>query len=162
MNNMFNNQKRNTLLKLDTSPSWPVISSRKSTSGCTTTISLHHIILLSNDLKIQRQNQAHNHSSRAISYNTLESTNLRGVLSGLLWCSRMLWPRSVTVIMHNTLCSICLSVCATPNKEHVIYCQRWTFITLIDLTNKLDSILNSTTKRVTLHSYYQYNWLNQQ
>lgn len=112
--------------------------SRKSTSGCTTTISLHHIIQLSNELKIQRQNQAGNHSSKAVSYNTSESANLRGVLSGLLWHSRMLRPRSITVIMRRTLWSICLSVCAIPSKEHGIYCQRCAFITLIDLRSKLD------------------------
>jgi hypothetical protein len=162
VNNMLNNQKRNKLLKLDTLPSWPVISSRKSTSGCTTTISPHHIIQLSNEPKIQRQNQAGNHSSKAVSYNTSESANQRGVLSGLLWRSRMLRPRSITVIMHRTLCSICLSVCAIPSKEHAIYCQKWAFIRLIDLRSKLDSNLNSTTKRVTLCSYSQYNWLNQQ
>jgi hypothetical protein len=33
--------------------------------------------------------------------------------------------------MRSTLCSIRLSVCAIPGKEHAICCQRWAFITLI-------------------------------
>jgi hypothetical protein len=88
------------------------MSSRKSVSAWTTTISLYKKTEAYSVYICYEEN-----NSRMYILQKSGSSYLRGVLRGLLWRSRILRARSMTDIIRVTLCSMRLSVCIHNHKE---------------------------------------------
>ena len=119
--------------EIDTSPSLPVISSRKASSGWTTTISLRNNQIRKWQVwKSSIATSIHNASNRAKFIQAGDdATNLKGTLRALLWRSLMLRARSIIVIILATLFSILSFVCSSTQIKTLI--RLWALSNIQDI-----------------------------